>query len=84
MLHEREEIREVLRRHALLVERQDVAPGFGLHEIVRVLDALGDPLARGQRADVVAGDEGVKLFVGDLGIDCHARAKARREADAAA
>src|SRR4029077_11481610 len=33
VLHKREEIREVLWRYALLVERQDVVPGFSLHEI---------------------------------------------------
>ena len=66
VLHQAEEEGQVVRRHALLVERQDEAARLGVHEIVRVLDALGDALAGEQRADVVAGDEGVKLFVGGL------------------
>ena len=84
MLHEREEIGQVLPRHALFVKRQDVAPGFSLNEIIGVLYALGDALAGGQRADVIARDEGLKLFVGNLGIDCHAMSKARREVGGAA
>ena len=84
MLHQREEIGQVLSRHTLLVEGEDVAARFGLNEIVGVLYAFGDALARSQGADVVARDEGLKLFVGDLGIDGHAISKVRREVDAAA
>ena len=42
-----------------------------MDEIVGVLDALGDALERGQRADGVACDEGLELLVGDVGIDGH-------------
>ena len=44
MLHQREEIRQVLAPHPLLVKRENVASALGVDEIVRVLDALGDAL----------------------------------------
>src|SRR5262245_6528384 len=84
MLHQRKEIGQVLWRDPLLVKRENEPTGFGLYQIVGVLDPFGDAFAGGQRADVVAGDEGFELLVGNLGIDCHARATVRREAVAAA
>ena len=42
MLHQREEIRQVLAPHPLLVKRENVASALGMDEIVGVLDALGD------------------------------------------
>ena len=71
MLHQRQEVRQVFRANALLVQRQDVAAALGVDQIVGVLHALGDALERGQRADGVACDEGFQLFVGDVGIDGH-------------
>ena len=66
------------------LEGEDVAACFGLNQMVGVLYAFGDALARSQGADVVARDEGLELFVGDLGIDGHAISKVRREVDVAA
>ncbi len=74
MLHQREEIGQVLPGHALLVKREDIAPGLGLDQVVGILDALGNALAGREGADVVAGDEVGKLLVGDLRVDRHARA----------
>ena len=44
MLHQREEVGQVLAGDALLVEREDVRATLGVDEVVGVLDALGDAL----------------------------------------
>src|SRR3546814_7982322 len=48
MLHQAQEIRQVLRRDALFVERQDEVAPDGLQQEVGVLHPLGDALARSE------------------------------------
>src|SRR5260221_4393513 len=69
MLHQPEEERQVRRINAFLVERQDELALLGDHQVVRILDALGDALQRLHRTEVVAGHEGVEFLVGDFGVD---------------
>ena len=71
MLHQREEERHVTRRHALLVERQDVMPGAGVDQEIGILDALGDALVGQQFAQVVAGEKPAQLFGGNVGVNGH-------------
>ena len=71
MLHQRDEERQVPRRHPLLVEGQDEIAVRRGEEEIRVLDPLGDALARQHLADVVERDKGAQLVVGDIGIDRH-------------
>ena len=54
MRHQRQEIRQVVRRHALLIKREDVGALAGVHQKIGILDALGDALVGEQFADVVA------------------------------
>ena len=44
MRHQRQEVRQVVLRHALLIEREDVGALAGVHQEVGILDALGDAL----------------------------------------
>ena len=74
MLHQPEEERQHRpSRDPPLVERQDERPLPGGHEVVGVLDALGDALVGNDRAQAIAGDETLQLFVGNLGVDGHDR-----------
>ena len=59
------------RRNPLFVERQDEIAALGGDEEVRVLDALGDALARQHLADVVQRDKGSELVIGNIGIYSH-------------
>src|SRR5579883_3387962 len=77
MLHQRDEERQVLRLHALLVERQDEGAALRAQEKIRVLDALGDALAGDHFADVVIADEGRELLVTDVRVDRHGAATLR-------
>ena len=72
VLHQRDEEGQIARVDTLLVERQDEGAGRGLHEEVRVLDALGDALAGFQLAEIVVGQEGDEFVGSDIGIDRHA------------
>ena len=72
MLHQAEEERQVLGRHPLLVEGQDVVPGRGVDQEVRVLDPLRDALVGQQLAELVAGEKAGQFLRGDVGIDGHA------------
>src|SRR5262249_13630993 len=47
------------------------APPLRLQQEVRVLDALGDALEGQRIPKVEGGQEGLQLFVGDVGIDGH-------------
>ena len=71
MLHQAEEERQIGRRHPLLVEGQEERALLGVHQIVGVLDALGDALVGQQRAQIVAGDELSQIVVGDFGVNRH-------------
>src|SRR5262249_36120435 len=73
MLHERDEERQILRLYPLLVERQDEGAALGTQEEIRVLDTLGDALARDDVAAIVFSDEGGELLVPDVGVDGHGR-----------
>jgi hypothetical protein len=66
-----QEIRQVLRLHPALVDREDVAAVLRLQQEVGVLHALGDALERQRRPQVVAFQEGREFLVGDVGIDGH-------------
>ncbi len=71
MVHEAEEIGQVLRAHPLLVEGHDVAALGGAQQVVGVLDPFGDALEGGHLAQVVVLQEGLQLLVGNLGVDGH-------------
>ena len=71
MLHQPDEERQVGFPYPLLIEGQDVGAVGGMEKEVRVLDALGDALEHQRRADVEAGEEGLQLGVGDVGVDGH-------------
>ncbi|MEY9313925.1 hypothetical protein ABIF29_000724 [Bradyrhizobium elkanii] len=71
MRHQRQEIRQVVLRHALLIEREDVGALAGVQQEVRILDALGDALVGEQFADVVAFEEFREVFGGNVGVDRH-------------
>jgi hypothetical protein len=57
MFHQRQKERHVARRHALLVERQDVVAGAGVDEEIGILNTFGDALVGQQFAKVVAGEK---------------------------
>ncbi len=71
MLHQPEKERQILWIDALFVEGQNERTLRRMHQIVGVLDALGDALARQQAAQVIGTDEARELFVADFGIDRH-------------
>src|SRR5580704_12723177 len=71
MLHQSDEKRQILERDPLFIERQDEIAALGGDEKVRVLDTLGDALARQHLADVVKRDKGSELVIGNVGIYSH-------------
>ena len=71
VLHQAEEERQVLGRHPLLVEGQDVVAGRGVDQEVRVLDPLRDALVGQQLAELVAGQKARQFLRRDVGIDGH-------------
>src|SRR5262245_2332393 len=73
MLHQAEKERQVLGRHPLLVERQDVGAGRGVDQKVRVLHPLRDALVGQELAKLVAGEKIRQFLRGNVGIDGHSR-----------
>ena len=71
MFHQREEERDVFRRDALFVERQDEIAGGGVDEEVRILHPLGDPLVGQELAEIVVRQEIGQVFRRNVGIDGH-------------
>ena len=71
VLHQAEEERQVLSRHALLVERENEIAAAGMDEKIRVLDPFRDALVGEQLTDVVIGEKGRKLLRHHVGIDRH-------------
>src|SRR6266568_4147328 len=53
MRHQREEVRQIVLRHALLIEREDERARGGMQQEVGVFDALGDALVGEQFAEIV-------------------------------
>ncbi len=77
MIHQAEEERQVLRVHALFVEREEVrALGRG-QQVVGILDTFGDALEGIGFADVVFGEKGFQLGVAHLRVDGHYATSAR-------
>src|SRR3546814_9073484 len=60
-----------VRLDALFIEGQNEAAAGGFQKEIAVLDALGDALARYDRADIVAGDERGELVGIDVRVDGH-------------
>src|SRR5262249_25622855 len=73
MRHQRQEVRQIALRHALLIEREDVGALRRVHQEVGILDALGDALVGEQFADVVTSKEFRKLFGCDVGVNRHGK-----------
>ena len=73
MRHQRQEVRQIVHRHALFIEREDVGALAGVQQEVGILDALGDALVGEQFADVVAFEEFREVFGGDVGVNRHGR-----------
>ena len=71
VLHQGEEEGQIALRDTLLIKRQDVASGLQMQKKIRVLDALGDALAREKGAELVTGEKGEELLVADFRVDCH-------------
>ena len=71
MRHQRQEVRQVVHRHALFIEREDERALAGMQQEVGILDALGDALVGEQLADVVACQELREVFGGDVGVNRH-------------
>ena len=78
MLHQRQKKRQIAFGDAPLVKREDEIAAAGVDEKIRVLDPFGDALVGQQLADVVAGEEGRKIFRRDIGIDRHEALQQRR------
>ncbi len=76
MVHQPDEKRQILARDPLLVQGQDEIAALGRQQKIRVLDPLGDALARQHLADVVQRDKGAQFIVTDFGIDSHALIRA--------
>ncbi len=62
--------------HPLFIESEDVAVAIsvgagGFQQVIAVLHPFGDALGRYQPPGIIAGEESVNLFGGDMGIDCH-------------
>ena len=57
---------------AAFVEGEDVVARGGAEREVGVLDALGDAAEGDEGAEVVLGEKGVELAVGDVRVDGHA------------
>src|SRR6266699_1531462 len=71
MRHQAQKIRQVVRRHALLIKRENKISDAGVQQEVGILDALGDALVGQQLANVVTPQEFRKLVGGDVGVDRH-------------
>ena len=71
VLHQPEVERQVAGLDALFVEREDERAPRRVHDVVGVLDALGDALEGQQLAQAIAGDEARQLLVADFGVDGH-------------
>ena len=71
MFHQPQEEGQVLAVHALFIEGQDVAAPGRVHEVVGILDALGDALAGDDLADVIGLDEGSKVAIRHFGVNSH-------------
>ena len=71
MRHQRQEVRQIIHRHALFIEREDERALAGMQQEVGILDALGDALVGEQLADVVAFEELREVFGGDVGVNRH-------------
>jgi hypothetical protein len=77
VLHEAEEERQIGRRYAPLIEREDEVAGRGVDQEIGVLDPLGDTFVGQEVADRVAGQEGFEFFHPDIGIDGHRLLRSR-------
>ena len=84
MRHQRQEVRQIVHRHALFIEREDVGALAGVQQEVGILDALGDALVGEQLADVVAFEEFREVFGGDVGVNRHGENLRRRRVAASA
>jgi hypothetical protein len=71
VLHQPEEVGQLGRVHALLIERQDEVAAFGAQRVVGILDALRDAAEGEQPAEVVIAEEAAQRLVRDLGVDRH-------------
>ena len=71
VVQESEEIGQVLRTHALLVEGHDVAALGGAQQVVGVLHPFGDAFEGGHLAKVVVLQEGLQILVENFGVDGH-------------
>src|SRR4029077_3530130 len=80
MLHQREEKRQILGRHPLLIECEDVVAARGVDQEVRVLHALRDALVRQELAEIVLAQEIGQILRRDIGVNGHSGALCRQSA----
>jgi hypothetical protein len=71
MVHQRDKKWQILGRDALLVEGQDEIAALGGQQVIRILDALGDALARQHLTEIVKRHECAQLVIADFRVDCH-------------
>ena len=71
MIHEAQEIGQVVRAHPFFIEREDVAACPRAQKVVGILHALGDAVEGCHLAQVVIAEEGLQILVRYLGVDGH-------------
>ena len=71
VLHQGQKKRQVLGRHAPLVEGENEIAATGVDEEIRILDTFSDALIGEQLSDVVTGEKGPEVFRHHIGVDGH-------------
>ena len=71
MLHQAEKERQVGFDDTAFIEGENEKARFAMEQVVRILDALGNALARQQAAKLVALEEDREVLVGYFSIDGH-------------
>src|SRR4029450_2695460 len=71
MLHQAQEKRQIAFSDPLFVQSQNEIAGPGVHQKIRVFDALCDALVGEQFADVISGQKAGEIFRRNVGVDGH-------------
>src|SRR5205823_9512045 len=72
MLHQSQEERQVVGRHAFFIECKNEVAARGVQQKIRVLDAFGNPLVGHELAEIVPGEEASQVLRRDVGVNGHA------------
>src|SRR5262249_45708410 len=71
VLHQTQEKGQVAFRDALFVERENESPGAGVHQEIRILDALRDAFVGEELADIVTREKAGEALRRHVGVDRH-------------